>query len=152
MRFAMFHVCTPCSVPRTSGDLRFVQRRAELRAEGCRLENASQSGRFQRCLIVGVSQPISFTTWLRHCTPLVPKGGVDYCSVGRGTQWVVRQLCVLAQRCSAVQSHLGNMAQMQSKFLLRIDYLQRLLIWRSKAEFCEGRRKSSGCGRDSYRY
>jgi hypothetical protein len=70
MRFAMFQVSLASGVPRTSGDLCFVQCRAELGAEGCRLENAIQSCRFQRCLMVGFSQPISFAARLRHRTSL----------------------------------------------------------------------------------
>jgi hypothetical protein len=69
----MFLVRTPRSHTHKVSGLCFVQYRAELRAESGGRQSGARSGRFQRRLIVGFFQPISFAARFRHRTLPVPK-------------------------------------------------------------------------------
>jgi hypothetical protein len=69
----MLFVCTSRCNTRKVGGFCFVQRGTELRAKRDGLENATQNGRLQRCLMIGFLHPISFTASFRHRTLLAPK-------------------------------------------------------------------------------
>jgi hypothetical protein len=69
----MLFVSTSRCKTRKVGGFCFVQRGTELRAKRDGLESAIQNGRFQRCLMIGFLQPISFTAQSKHRLPLVPE-------------------------------------------------------------------------------
>jgi hypothetical protein len=91
MRCTMLLMRTPSSNTHKVSGLCFVQYRPELRAESSGRQSGARSGRFQRRLIVGFPQPISFAARFRHRPPLVPNVAFDCCSMSRGKQGHAQQ-------------------------------------------------------------